>query len=200
MSAWTRSKNKEQSAAQVVTAFKEEADLSNKCALLRVCGCLSGPAVLNVLRDGIKNSNKDIQDAAARSLASLQDLDAVTDQLAYASSTSNLTHRILLLRGCMKLVDENTTMPADRKIKICKEIMSTTDRVEEKMLVISCLGKINTIGALTTLETFLSDPSMKTAAATAMLKVGKSPDVVRTDMSRNLLHKAEEVLNIPQKK
>lgn len=193
VSACIRSRNKKQSVVQIISALKG-ADLPNKCTLLRACGSLSGSEVLNALRDGIKNNDKDVQDTAVRSLASLQDPEAITDQLAYAKNTSSQTYRILLLRGCMKLVDETTSIPADKKMEICKDIMGIADRTEEKMLVISCLGKISTIGSLKMLEPFLSDSALKSAAATAMFSIGRIPDISRTDAAKPLLQKAGEVL------
>jgi len=198
ISACVRSAKKEQCADQIISALKGT-DISNTCILLKVCSCLTSPGILNVLREGTKNSEKEVQDAAIRSLSSSQDPEAVTDQLTCASNTSNQTYRVLLLRGCIKLVDETVKIPADRKIRICKEISNITARSEEKMLVISCLGKINTIDSLTMLETFLSDSTLKTAAATAMLQIGKSPDISRADTSRLLLEKADTVLNASQK-
>ncbi|MDD4869175.1 MAG: HEAT repeat domain-containing protein [Kiritimatiellae bacterium] len=197
--AGTRSTNKDQCAAPVVAALAGT-DVTGKCALLRVCGNLTGSTALNALREGIKNNDAEVQGTAIRSLASSHNPEAIPDQLAYAKNTANQTYRVLLLRGCMKMIDEDVNIPAGRKIEICKDVMSVSDRFEEKMLVVSCLSKLNTIESLKVLETFLSDNSLKKDAATAILKIGKSFDASQTDAVKSVLQKANEVMNASRNK
>jgi HEAT repeat protein len=196
--AGARSMNKEQCAAPVVAALAGT-DVTGKCALLRVCGSLTGPTALNALREGIKTTAVEVQDTAMRSLASSHDPEAIPDQLSNAKNTANQTYRVLLLRGCMKLIDETANMPAGKKIEVCKEVMSISDRVEEKMLVISCLSKLNTIESLKMLEQFLSDNTLKKDAATAILKIVKSLDPSQAEASKPVLQKANEVMNFSNK-
>jgi len=155
-----------------------------KCSLMRVLGGLGNTRGFVVVRQGLKDSNPEVRDTAVRTLASWPDPTAARTLLEVFQTTSNGTHRIVALRGCVRQLGIGALASADM-LNICSELMKGADRPEEKKLILACLAKSGGPGAIKIVEPLLADNRVKAEAELAMLGIisnmmGPMPDEAKT--------------------
>ena len=145
-----------------------------RCALLRVCGPIGGSKMLQALRAGVTDADAAIQDAAIRALAGSPDFEAAPDLLALARDASDATHRVLALRGHIRLIAESTKLADFERLKMYKTALAAAERDVEKMQVLSGVAKMRTLDALKLAQRSLKDDSLRAEAETACFEVACS--------------------------
>ncbi len=170
-SACARVPDREACAAIVGSAIAK-ADAEAKSALLRTMGRVGGTKALEAVQAAVKDAAETVRETAIRVLAEWSDPAATADLAALAKSSESKTHKILALRGYIRLIGQSN-QPADQKLALCKDALSLADRDEEKKLVLGALGGVPSVEALAIVVPFLSNPATKDEAAAAAVAIGE---------------------------
>ena len=134
------------------------------------CGQMGSGLILRNLeavRTAVKDAAQDV-----RVLAEWSDTAATADLAALAKSSESKTHKILALRGYIRLIGQST-QPADQKLALCKDAMGLADRDEEKKLALGALGGVPSAEALAIVAPFLDNAATKDEAAAAAVAIGE---------------------------
>ena len=145
-----------------------------KASLVRVLGRLGGRKAWEAVHSQYPNEDPVVADAVVRALSDWPDALALHDLLKLAQHSSEDAHRVLALRGYVRLV----RLPSQRKpqetYKMLEPALSCATRAEEKKLVLSALAEVRSVDALMLVEPSLNDAELRDEAALAMLKIAKS--------------------------
>jgi hypothetical protein len=134
------------------------ANLSTRCALLRLLGQADGPKALDAVRSDLKHANPDVQDAAMNALAEWPNASAVNDLLILAREANREARHVQALRGYLRLAGQR---PAGDRIGLYEGAMRAARRTEEKKLILSAVEKLPPgLAAIRLVQTWLQDKSI----------------------------------------
>ena len=145
-------------SAPVLQAMRS-ASTAQRALLLRALARLSGPEALKAVVADTKSGDAAVQDAAIRALGEWPDAAAAPELLALARSAKQLTHRVLALRGCVRVVGASP-LPDDQKLRLLKDAMAAAKRPDDQRLVLAGLGDVHTVEALNVVAAFLGDSDL----------------------------------------
>ncbi|MCD6394065.1 MAG: DUF1080 domain-containing protein [Planctomycetes bacterium] len=159
-----------QRRAGKVLAAMQKAEGSKRIALIQVLGRIGGGAAMKAVVKETATGNKAVIDAAVRALTSWPSGEATGALLNIIKRTDNVTHRVLALRGMVRLL---TTSGADQAqaIEMYRQALRTVERPDEKKLIIAGLGSIRSIESLRLVAGYLDDDALKSEAALAAVKI-----------------------------
>jgi HEAT repeat protein len=174
------SRNLDEAAGAEPILAAMDSTTATKCSLLRVLGGIGNATGFAVVRQGLKDRNTEVRDTAVRTLADWPDASAARTLLEVFQTTSNPTHRIIAIRGCVRQLSLGTLPPAEM-LNICSELMKRSDQPQEKKMVLAALAKSGESGAIEIVEPLLADSDVVAEAELAMLGIirnmtGPMPD------------------------
>ena len=158
------------SAKPVLDALAK-ADATQRPLLLGMLARIGGTDGLAAVTRDLASSDAKTADAAARALADWQGTEAIEPLLKLAGQTDNKVHSVLALRGIVRLVGRDTTIPADKAVAILGKALAAAKMPAEKNLVIGAAGGIRTIEALKLVGSCLDDAALREVAAVAAVKI-----------------------------
>ena len=175
-------------ADAALMALQATGATSAKCSLLRVLGGIAGAEAFDAVRRALKDEAPEVRDAAVRALADWPDDQALDALLGELRTTDSPTHRVLILRGCVRLLGLGTR-PATERLTIHEELMKAAQRPEDRKLVLAGLADVADPAALKMVEPCLEDPEIKVEAERAMLKIasgiaGSAPAAAKETASK----------------
>jgi HEAT repeat protein len=159
-------------------------------ALLRLLARDHGPETLKAARALLRDLHAPTCDAAVRILAEWP-TDEVADDLLRLAQTSEVpTHRVLALRGYLRLA--RTTKRLEQAVPLVKA-------KEEKLALLAALGEAGDAAALKLAAGCVDDPQVRSEAILACLKlgdavVGTDKEAVKSAMQKVLDAKPEKPL------
>jgi len=178
IAACQRIEDKEAAASAVIAALPgPSADV--RCSLLRILARTPGAKSLAVLRAAAGDAQPSVKDAAIRGLAEWPDPAAIDDLAGIARSAASQAHKVLAVRGLVRLAAMPSDRPAAESVKLLAEALALSGRAEEKKLVLAALADLNHPKALDVAGSCLADKDLEVEAATAVVKIARS--VQRTD-------------------
>ena len=157
-------------AGQIARAYSG-ATQEGRISYLRLLGLLGGTEALKTVTIAMDEGNDEIKEAALRSLTSFPDAGPADRLLDIAQNSPKPTHRILALRGYIKMIGLVKDNSPIRALKMCQVAMSVAGRVEEKKQVLSTAGAIATPGAAEFIEPYLDDKDLGAEAEAARKKL-----------------------------
>jgi len=189
--------------ASKVLAAMRSASGDAKASLIRLLAQAPAPSALSAVRAAVRDKTEAINDAAVRTLAGWPNATPAASVLALAKSTSNKTHRVLLLRGYVRMAGLSKDPGA-----MCMQAMKLAKSTQDKKLVLSGFGAAGSMEALNTVAKYLDDKATREEAAMAAAKIGdklrKSKDknqvkvilqkVVKVTRNRNTKKMAERTI------
>jgi HEAT repeat protein len=116
--------------------------------LLSVLGKIGDNTALPVLTAALKDADAEVQTAAIRALAEWPAPEPVVDLLEVAENSDNKVHRILALRGFVRLLGLESERPAEETVAMYKEAMGLAADVSEKRRVLSGLANTKSRGRI----------------------------------------------------
>ncbi len=161
-----------EACAETLASSLPKAEAAARSALLRSLGRVAGAKALEAVRAAVKESAADVRETALRVMADWPDAAAAADLLALAKSSESKTHKILALRGYIRLIGLSG-QPADQKLAMCKGALGLAERDEERKLVLGALGGVPAAEALAIVVPFLDNPATKDEAAAAAVSIGE---------------------------
>jgi len=151
-------------ADPVLAALASEKKPDRKTALVRILGKIGGDKALDAV---VKSDNKD---AAVRALAGWPDANAAAPLLEIVKSTGDKTHRILALRGYIRLLGLDPTTPVAKYA----EVLQLAKQSDTRKLVLSGIAGVAHIDALKLVIPLLGDKAVGGEAALAAVSIGKA--------------------------
>jgi len=168
-SACTRIKDKA-ACTQQIAPLLATGSPAVKSALLRVLGVVGTPEALTPVKAAVESQDAPVRDAAIRVLADWSEPPALPVLLEQLRRTQDETHRFLVLRGCVRLLDSDP-QPAEQKVKIYSELLAGTQRADDRKVILSGLANVADPGALTLVEPLLDNADVKAEAKLASDKI-----------------------------
>lgn len=150
------------------------ASIPAQCSMIRILGKNGDPKALNVVKSLLQEENAEIRDVAIRSLADWPNALAANDLFGLATSASDETHRILCLRGAIRVAG----LPGDRSpqdtVAMYQRAMALATRAEEMKMGLGGLGEMAFSGALVEVSRCLGREDLAQEAISATMKIGKA--------------------------
>lgn len=163
-------------AAPLIAALKD-ASAQAKPHLLRVLGATGGAEALGAVRGCLADADAAVRDAVVRALAAWPDATPAADLLKLAKDAESQTHRVLALRGYLRMAGEEKDEAA--RLKMLEAIRPIATTADAKRLLLGTLGEAPDAGALQVATSFLDDGEVRAEAAAAVLRIGQA--VVTSD-------------------
>ena len=177
-----------------VVAALDKATVQAKAPLLRVLGGFGGAEAIDAVRVQLGNADPAVRDAAVRALAGWPDASASGELLKIAKASDSPIHRVLALRGYMRLVRE--VKEASARLKMLDAVLPIATTAQAKQMLLAALSEVADPGALHVATKFLDDADVHAEAAVATLNIARStlladPAAVRAAM-RKLMDTAKD--------
>jgi HEAT repeat protein len=181
--------DKSHRGGSVLAVLPTVKDVQAKCSLLSVLGKIGDNDALPALRTALKDKNDEVQSAAIRAMASWPTPEPVTDLMNVAQSSNDTVHKILALRGVVRLLDLDSTRPAEETVAMYAKAMSLSPDVAEKKRVLSGLAHGQSLAALQMAATYLDDETLSNEAGFAAIKIAQSIEADFPEQAMNVLKK-----------
>jgi HEAT repeat protein len=165
------------------------ADAASRCALLRALGRAGGGKALAAVRSATKDKDDQVSDEAVRVLSAWGDLAAAEYLLDLATEAAKASHRVLALRGYVRLAGLQRSN-AD-KLKMLTKAEPLAKKPGEKKLILAGLGNVPTPESLRRILSHLEDAALVEEASAAAVRIarsvaGRDRGLVRLAMTRVL--------------
>jgi HEAT repeat protein len=200
--------DKNRQAASVLAALPSAKETVARCSLLNVLGRIGDNSALPVLNAALKDENVDVQTAAIRALADWPTPEPVAELLKVTESSGNKVHRILALRGFVRLLALASERPAGETIEMYKKAMSLAPDAGEKKRVLSGLSNTKSLAAMQMAASYLDDETLSVEAGAAVINIAGGiytdyPEpakdtlnrIIKTTKSDSLRQQAQELIN-----
>jgi HEAT repeat protein len=143
-----------------------------KVVLLRVLEAVGGPAALQAVRSSLRDSNAEVRDAALSALANWPMADAAPDLLALARGAEIPSHKLLALRGFIRLAADER-LPVERRLAMCGDARTLLTRDEERRQWLAALGGIPSATSLTLIAPLIGAAGVNEEACSAAVSVAR---------------------------
>jgi HEAT repeat protein len=139
-----------------------------RISLLRLLGQTEDADALDALLGAMKSRQEEIQSVAIRAVAEWPNGTPMDDLFDVAAKSDNPTHRVLALRGYIRMIDmlEEATLP--EMLKCYKLAGALAEGADEKRAVLAGLGKVGHPSAVAVIESYLKDEEVKGDAKKAL--------------------------------
>ena len=163
-------------AAAVLAVVDSVDDVRVKSSLLQALGRIGDEGGLGTLRAGLKDNDSRIETAAVRALASWPTDEPMSDLKTIAQEADSDTHRILALRGYIRMLDLDGDRPEKETAKMYGQALLLAERAEEKKLILAGLANVVHVEALRIVEPYLGEAEVRSEAAAAAARIGAEVD------------------------
>jgi len=180
--------DKNRQAEAVLAVLDSVKKTPGRCSLLSVLGRIGDNSALPVLTAALKEENAEVQTAAVRALADWPSPEPLADLLNVAQSSENKVHRILALRGFVRLLGLESKRPAKETIQMYKAAMKLAPDAGEKRKVLSGLANTKSLNALQMAAEYLDDETLFREAEFAVVKIA-------ADINKDFPQQTKELLN-----
>lgn len=180
----------ERSAATIQGLAK--ADDPAKCNLLGALSKMGGGKAIEAVKSLLASSNADVKKAAVRSLSDWVDAAPMNDVLELAKTSTEESHKILALRGYIRMAGLDRGKPAKDRIAWYKQALELASRPDEKRAALGGLDEVGHLDALKLVEGYLNDEKVKNEALSAYAKIADKIGNGHKEEARAALRKVIE--------
>ncbi|UCG47798.1 MAG: HEAT repeat domain-containing protein [Phycisphaerales bacterium] len=189
----------EDKRADAILAELDSAEaIAVRSSMLRVLGRIADKKAFAAVQSAAGDKNSDIQDTAVRALAAWPDsraLEALSDIL---ESSPNNTHRVLTLRGYVRLLGLDTSLSQVDKVAMYKLAMSRARGADDQKLVLAGLANAAHPAALEIVLEYIAEPAVRNEAVLAALKVAQASAGARPREARSAAARIAEAATDPK--
>ena len=166
-----RIEDKNRQAESVLAVLPSVKETVPRCSLLNVLGRIGDNSALSVLTASLKDENVEVQTAAIRALAVWPTPEPLDELMKIAENSGNKVHRILALRGFVRLLGLASDRPAGQTIEMYKKAMSLAPDAGEKKKVLSGLANTKSLAAMQMAADYLDDETLSVEAGAAVINI-----------------------------
>jgi len=141
-----------------------------KALFLRVLRGLGGAEALGAVRAALADGDATVRDAAVRALADWSDEAPVEDLLKLIKEAPAETHRVLALRGYLRLARSTKGGPA-QQLRLLQQVQQVIVTPEGKKMLLAGLADIPEAGAMQVAGSMLGEQAVQGEAKLAVLKI-----------------------------
>ncbi len=163
--------DKSRQAEAVLAVLTSVKEVQGRCSLLSVLGKIGDDNSIEVLRTALKDEDVKIQDAAIRALSEWPSPVPLTDLQDVTENSDNNVHRILALRGFIRLIGLDSDRPAEETVNLYKQAMNLAPDATLKRQVLSGLANVKSIDALQMAAEYLDDSTLQQEAELSVVKI-----------------------------
>lgn len=161
-------------AAAVLAVLPNVKEVEKRASLLRVLGRIGDGSALPTLRTALNSREEDIKDAAIRALSDWPTAAPVADLVKVAQTADNQKHKILALRGFVRLLGmEGSDLSAEKKVELYRKAMELAPNALEKKRVLSGLSATKSLPALNLAVEYLDDLALHLEAESAAVQIAQ---------------------------
>jgi len=161
-------------ADAALAALAKAKSAAAKGSLLRVLRGIAGAKALDAVKTAVNDAEPAIQDAAIRALADWPDAVATGALMDVLRSSRSTVHRVVALRGCVRLLGLAGGLSTADTLKAYSGLMALAKRPEDKKLVLAGLAKVAHSDALALAESCMNDPAVRAEATLAVLGIARA--------------------------
>lgn len=185
-------------AEVVLAALPSVKEVPNRCSLLRVLGKIGDDSAVPMLRTLLMDKDDKVKDAAIRALSDWPTAEPMADLLKVAKSSDNKIHRVLALRGYVRLIGLESGRPAKETIGMYKQAMDLASSASEKKMVLSGLANVKSLAALEMAFIFrcLRDKDFQQEAEVAVIKIAEGTQGSHPQQTKAILQKVIQISKI----
>ena len=158
---------RDRTAVGPLLAAQAKAQGKLRSEFLSVLARVGGPEALAAVQADLKSPEQGLRDAGVRALAEWQDVAAAPALLAIVRAAESEVHRILALRGYVRLA-ETAGAQAVPMLAQAAELAKTAN---DRKMVLGGLGNVRTEAALLLVAPYLDDEEVREEAAAAAVKI-----------------------------
>ncbi|MBA7609743.1 hypothetical protein ES703_16937 [subsurface metagenome] len=186
---------KDRQAKAVLDALRPVKDTIVRGSLLQVLGKIGDSKALPTLRKALKDRDAEIKLAAIRALSDWPTAEPLADLLTVARTSDNEIHRVLALRGHIRLTGLDSDRPEAETLRLYQEAMGLASAASEKKMVLSGLGNVGTVAALELATGYLDDSELQQEAEAAVGMIARS---IASDHPQETREALEKVLQVTE--
>lgn len=160
-------------AASVLAVLPGVEETGKRASLLRILGRIGDNSALPALRAALTSREAVLQDAAIRALADWPTPEPLNDLLSVAQTSENPVHRVVALRGFVRLLGLARDRSAEESTELYKKAMALAPDANEKKRVLAGLGDAGTLPALQMASQYLDDLSLQAEAESAVVRIAE---------------------------
>ncbi|MHC4483108.1 MAG: HEAT repeat domain-containing protein, partial [Planctomycetota bacterium] len=180
-------------AGKILAILPSVGEAKARCSMLRVLGKIGGSGALEVLREALRDDQPQVRIAAIRALSDWPSDEPMNALLKIAQSSDNLKHRILALRGFVRLIGLDSSRPAEQVLGMYGQAMELASNVSEKKAVLSGLANVKSFSALQMAADYLGDSSLQQEAEAAVVKIAESTRGSHPKRTKTMLQKVVQI-------
>ena len=158
-------------ARMIRTRLEAEQAPAARVRLIGVIGQIGDPSTLPLLRTALREEQPDVYDAAVRALAAWPSAAAREDLVALARDTRNETHRLLAIRGLIRVIGLDPYRDPRAAVADLRQAAGFAWRPDEQKLVLSALAQFPCAEALEMATGFLREPAVNAEAKAAIDRI-----------------------------
>lgn len=158
-----------------------------RVVLVRALGRIGSDAALPAAKAALADNEADVADEAVRVLAAWPAVQAHPLLLEIARTGAKPAHRILAVRGCIRLAGLEKDPQAQARMLTAVDPL--VQRSDEKKLLLSAWGRLNTPAALEYVVRFVDDATVQMEAADAAINIATAIGETNADAARAALKK-----------
>jgi len=164
-----------------VIAAANGAAPEGRAALIRVLGRIADGTCLDTVLKAL-GEDENAKDAAVRALADWPEPDALDHLKRLVKEAEKPTHRVLALRGAVRLTDHQARERArEQLVADYRELMGLAERPDDRKMVLGAVAKVEHADALEMARAALDDKDLTAEAEAACLaladKLRRNKDV-----------------------
>jgi HEAT repeat protein len=183
-------------ADAVLAGLRSEKRLAVRCSLLRVLGGIANSEALIILEAASKEANPTVQDTSVRALVKWPNAAAAEVLLEIYCNTKSPIHRLLALRGFVRLLSLPVQgRTAEKTLELCRRAMQQAKKSAEQKLVLSGLSNVSDPEALEIVEPFLQVEEVRGEAAMAVIKIAGTITDTNGERAKTALNKLLAISN-----
>ena len=181
----------------VLLAELPESRLRDRVSILRVLGAFGGDRVLRAVRSSLTDPEPEIRLTAIRVLSDWPDSAPLEDLLAIAHGSGDSIPRVLAQRGCITLLENSPDLKDEERVKMIDQELRRAESVETRRLLLSVLGKQNSVQALTVAASYLDQREIADEACAAVAGISQGLTEKHPRECREALQRALDCVPSP---
>jgi HEAT repeat protein len=183
-------------ADAVLAGLRSEKQMAVRCSLLRALGGIANSKALIILEAASKEANPTVQDTSVRALTKWPNAAAAEVLLEIYCNTKSQIHRLLALRGFVRLLSLPVQgRTAEKTLELCQRAMQQAKSSAEQKLVLSGLSNVSDPEALEIVEPFLQVEEVRGEAAMAVIKIAGTIMDTNGERAKTAMNKLLAVSN-----
>lgn len=161
-------------ADAVLAAVASAGRPAQRASLVRVLGRIGGAKAYEAVAAALGDADADVNDAAVRAVSAWPDARAAQVLLDLSRNAANDTHRVLALRGYVRLLGLAKDRHPRQTVRKYADVLAAARRGDSKKLILAGLANVAHGDALDLAMAHLGDAGVRSEAASAAVKIARA--------------------------